>query len=302
MPLLEVRDLQKWYGRRQVVKGVDFEVEPGEVVGLLGPNGAGKTTSFRMTIGLIDADAGVVTFDERNVTRLPMFQRARAGMGYLAQDSSVFKQLSVEDNLMAILETRRGLNRRERKRRQDELLAQFGLTAIRKTKANRVSGGERRRLEIARSLITEPKLIMLDEPFAGIDPKTVAEIQQEIRSLAEQHRIGILLTDHNVRETLEVTDRSYLIHEGRVIVHGTVQEILNNADARRYYLGDRFDAGHLLERPHRPALSQDGGPRPTEVVIDHLDPPDDAPPDAPPFGGVNRFNDPDDGSPVAPDP
>ena len=180
MSLLQVRGLEKWYGRRQVVNGVDYEVERGEVVGLLGPNGAGKTTSFRMTIGLIDADGGSVLFDGQDVTRRPMYLRARAGMGYLAQDSSVFRQLSVEDNLMAILETR-PLTRKQRKDRQNELLDQFGLTKIRKTKANRVSGGERRRLEIARSLITEPKMIMLDEPFAGIDPKTVTEIQDQIR-------------------------------------------------------------------------------------------------------------------------
>jgi lipopolysaccharide export system ATP-binding protein len=253
MPLLEVRNLQKKYGKRQVVRGVDFDVEPGEVVGLLGPNGAGKTTSFRMTIGLIDADGGTVHFQGKDVSRYPMYQRARAGMGYLAQDSSVFKQLSVEDNLMAILETR-GLARKERKRRQDELLDQFGLQKIRKTKANRVSGGERRRLEIARSLITEPKLIMLDEPFAGIDPKTVAEIQVEIRDLVECHGIAILLTDHNVRETLQVTDRSYLIHEGKVVVKGNIEEIVSNPDARRYYLGESFDAGHLLQQIHRPHL------------------------------------------------
>src|SRR4051812_22313280 len=211
MALLDVRGLEKWYGRRQVVNGVDYEVSRGEVVGLLGPNGAGKTTSFRMTIGLIKADGGEVIFDGQDVTRLPMYQRARAGMGYLAQDSSVFKLLSVEDNLMAILETRRHLSRKQRKDRQNELLAQFGLTHIRKTKANRVSGGERRRLEIARALITEPQLIMLDEPFAGIDPKTVLEIQDQIRELADKHHIGILLTDHQFRETLEVTDRCYLI-------------------------------------------------------------------------------------------
>src|ERR1700753_785608 len=166
MALLEVRDLQKWYGERQVVHGVTFDVNQGEIVGLLGPNGAGKTTSFRMTIGLIDSDGGQVLFDGRDVSRLPMFRRAQAGMGYLAQDSSVFKQLTVEDNLMAILETRSGMNRKARKFRQDELLSQFGLTHIRKTKANRVSGGERRRLEIAPSLITDPKLILLDEPVA----------------------------------------------------------------------------------------------------------------------------------------
>jgi len=168
-------------------------------------------------------------------------------MGYLAQDSSVFKQLSVEDNLMAILETRK-LNRRQRKDRQNELLNQFGLTKIRKTKANRVSGGERRRLEIARSLITEPKLIMLDEPFAGIDPKTVAEIQDQIRDLVERYNIGILLTDHQFRETIEGSDRCYLIREGRVFAYGNREEILNNPEVRKHYIGERFDIGHLLDK------------------------------------------------------
>jgi lipopolysaccharide export system ATP-binding protein len=252
MPLLQVRGLEKWYGRRQVVNGVDFDVDRGEVVGLLGPNGAGKTTSFRMTIGLIDSDGGKVMFDGRDVTRLPMYVRAKAGMGYLAQDKSVFRQLSVEDNLMAILETRRDLTRKQRKERQDELLEQFGLSKIRKTKANRVSGGEGRRLEIARSLITEPKMIMLDEPFAGIDPKTVAEIQDQIRDLVERYHIGILLTDHQFRETLEVTDRCYLIREGRVFAYGNREQILNNPEVRRHYIGERFDVGHLLER-RRPA-------------------------------------------------
>jgi lipopolysaccharide export system ATP-binding protein len=255
MPLLEVRGLEKWYGRRKVVNGVDYDVAQGEVVGLLGPNGAGKTTSFRMTIGLIDADGGSVKFDGRDVTRLPMYVRAGAGLGYLAQDSSVFRQLSVEDNLMAILETRKGMTRKQRQSRQDELLRQFGLDQIRKTKANRVSGGERRRLEIARSLITEPKLIMLDEPFAGIDPKTVAEIQDQIRSLVETYHIGILLTDHQFRETLEVTDRCYLIREGRVFAYGNREEILNNPEVRRHYIGERFDVGHLLEKRRPMAIT-----------------------------------------------
>ncbi|MBX6312127.1 MAG: LPS export ABC transporter ATP-binding protein [Isosphaeraceae bacterium] len=274
MPLLEARNLQKWYGRRQVVKGVDYEVEPGEIVGLLGPNGAGKTTSFRMTIGLIDADAGQVLFDGRDITRLPMFKRARLGLGYLPQEASVFKQLSVEDNLMAILETVPGLSRQERRKRQDQLLEQFGLKHVRKTKANRVSGGERRRVEIARSLVTEPKLIMLDEPFAAIDPKTVSEIQDVIRDLAKTYGIGILLTDHSVERVLESADRSYLIHDGKVVVRGTSEQIINNPDARKYYLGDRFDAGHLLERPHRPALQREGAEAeagPTELIIDHVD-------------------------------
>jgi lipopolysaccharide export system ATP-binding protein len=255
MPLLQVRGLEKWYGRRQVVNGVDYEVERGEVVGLLGPNGAGKTTSFRMTIGLIDSDGGKVEFDGRDVTRLPMYLRAKAGMGYLAQDKSVFRQLSVEDNLMAILETRRDMTRKQRKDRQNELLDQFGLTKIRKTKANRVSGGECRRLEIARCLITEPKMIMLDEPFAGIDPKTVAEIQDQIRDLVERYNIGILLTDHQFRETLEVTDRCYLIREGRVFAYGNREQILNNPEVRRHYIGERFDVGHLLERRRPVSLS-----------------------------------------------
>jgi lipopolysaccharide export system ATP-binding protein len=256
MPLLQVRGLEKRYGRRMVVSGVDYEVERGEVVGLLGPNGAGKTTSFRMTIGLIDSDGGTVLFDDRDVTRLPMYLRARAGMGYLAQDSSVFRQLSVEDNLMAILETRAHMTRKQRKDRQNELLDQFGLTKIRKTKANRVSGGECRRLEIARSLITEPKMIMLDEPFAGIDPKTVAEIQDQIRDLVVRYNIGILLTDHQFRETLEVTDRCYVIREGRVFAYGNREQILRNADVRRYYIGERFDVGHLADRRRPPGISQ----------------------------------------------
>lgn len=265
MPLLQVRGLVKRYGRREVVSGVDYEVERGEVVGLLGPNGAGKTTSFRMTIGLIDADGGSVFFDDRDVTRLPMYLRARAGMGYLAQDTSVFRQLSVEDNLMAILETRREMSRKQRKDRQNELLNQFGLSKIRKTKANRVSGGERRRLEIARSLITQPKMIMLDEPFAGIDPKTVAEIQDQIRALVEQYNIGILLTDHQFRETLEVTDRCYVISEGRVFAYGPREAILNNPEVRRRYIGERFDVGHLLDRRRPASLPRPGvAPEPAD--------------------------------------
>ncbi|MHC5537756.1 LPS export ABC transporter ATP-binding protein [Singulisphaera rosea] len=289
MALLEARGLEKFYGRRKVVNGVDFDVSQGEVVGLLGPNGAGKTTSFRMTIGLINADGGKVVFDGQDVTPLPMYKRARLGMGYLAQDSSVFKQLSVEDNLMAILQTRKGMNRRRRIERQNELLSQFGLTHIRKTKANRVSGGERRRLEIARSLITDPKLIMLDEPFAGIDPKTVNEIQDAIRDLAVRYNLGILLTDHNFRETIEVTDRSYLIREGKVFAYGTPGEILMNPDVRRYYLGERFDAGHLLDQIQRRSLhhhQHENEAKPADVVLDQVDvehrfPPNDDPPPGP---------------------
>ncbi len=278
MPLLDVRSLEKFYGRRKVVDGVSFDVNQGEIVGLLGPNGAGKTTSFRMTIGLIDSDGGQVLFDGADVTRLPMYKRALAGMGYLAQEQSVFKQLSVENNLMAILETRPGMDRKARKARQDQLLSNFGLTHIRKTKANRISGGERRRLEIARSLITEPKLILLDEPFAGIDPKTVAEIQDAIRNLAEEHNLAILITDHQFRETLEVTDRTYVIREGRVFAYGDREAIINNADVRRYYIGERFDVGHLLDKRHRhelPGAAEPAEPQTTDVVIDQVDAGDD---------------------------
>jgi lipopolysaccharide export system ATP-binding protein len=242
--LLDVQDLKKWYGRRQVVDGVSFEVHTGEIVGLLGPNGAGKTTSFRMTIGLIDANDGTVRFNGQDITHLPMFKRARLGMGYLPQDSSVFRQLSVEQNLMAILEYRDDYSRKRRKERLEELLEQFGLKKIRKTAAMRVSGGERRRLEIARCLVNDPKLIMLDEPFAGIDPITVGDIQKQIRSLADDHNIGVLLTDHQFRETLEVCNRSYVIREGRVFAYGTSEEIYANPDVARFYLGERFDAGH----------------------------------------------------------
>ena len=266
MALLEARGLQKWYGRRQVVKDVDFDVEPGEIVGLLGPNGAGKTTSFRMTIGLIDPNAGTVRFDGKDVTNLPMFKRAGLGLGYLPQEASVFKQLSVEDNLMAILEYVPGLNRRERRLRQDELLQQFGLVEVRKTKANRISGGERRRVEIARSLVTEPKLIMLDEPFAAIDPKTVTEIQGVIRELATTYNLGILLTDHSFERVLEVATRSYLIYEGRVVFRGNSEEFLQDPDARRYYLGDRFDGKHGLEGPKRPHPAANSSA--SEVVLD----------------------------------
>jgi len=242
--LLEVRDLKKWYGRRQVVDGVSFEVHSGEIVGLLGPNGAGKTTSFRMTIGLIDTNGGTVIFNGHDITHLPMYKRARLGMGYLPQDSSVFRQLTVEQNLMAILEYRDDYSRKRRKERLEELLDQFGLRKIRKTTAMRVSGGERRRLEIARCLVNDPKLIMLDEPFAGIDPITVGEIQKQIRALADDHNIGVLLTDHQFRETLEVCNRSYVIREGRVFAYGTSEEIYANPDVARFYLGERFDAGH----------------------------------------------------------
>lgn len=246
MPLLEVKSLIKNYGRRRVVDGVAFEVEAGEVVGLLGPNGAGKTTSFRMTTGQVPPNAGQVWFNGKNVTRLPMFKRARLGMGYLSQETSVFRRLNVEQNILAILEVMpaarslgRKLTRRERWERTDAVLEQFGLTHVRKNNAARLSGGEKRRLEIARCLVCEPLLILLDEPFTGIDPKTIGDIQQIVRQLRDQG-IGMLLTDHNVREALKITDRSYLIKDGKVRTHGSPAEILHDPIAINEYLGHTF--------------------------------------------------------------
>ena len=246
MALLEVRGLVKYYGRRKVVGGVSFEVEAGEVVGLLGPNGAGKTTSFRMTTGQITPHDGHVSFNGHDVTTLPMFRRARLGMGYLSQETSVFRKLTVEQNIVAILEALpecrslgRSLTRAERWERADAVLDQFGLTHVRKNNAARLSGGEKRRLEIARCLVCEPLLILLDEPFTGIDPKTIGDIQQIVCDLRRQG-IGILLTDHNVRETLKITDRSYLIKDGVVRMHGTPREIIHDPIAINEYLGNSF--------------------------------------------------------------
>jgi lipopolysaccharide export system ATP-binding protein len=251
MALLEVKGLVKFYGRRKVVAGVDFSVDAGEVVGLLGPNGAGKTTSFRMTTGQITPNEGVVTFNGGDVTPLPMYRRARLGMGYLTQETSVFRRLTVEQNIVAILEALpvcrslgRKLNRKERWERCDAVLDQFGLQRVRKNNAARLSGGEKRRLEIARCLVCEPLLILLDEPFTGIDPKTIADIQQIVRDLRNQG-IGMLLTDHNVREALKITDRSYLIKDGQVRTHGTPQQIVNDPIAISEYLGKSFNDNYL---------------------------------------------------------
>jgi lipopolysaccharide export system ATP-binding protein len=238
MVVLEAFGLVKTYGRRRVVDGVDFSVEAGEIVGLLGPNGAGKTTSFRMTCGLIEPDAGRVTLNEIDVTSLPMYQRAQQGMGYLAQESSVFRKLSVENNLLGVMEML-GMDRKQRRARCDELLEQFDITRLRKARADSLSGGERRRLEIARSLVSNPKIILLDEPFTGIDPVTINSIQRIIRDLRERG-ISILITDHQVRETLQITDRSYVIRSGAVLCHGKPDEVLDNAEARKYYFGDEM--------------------------------------------------------------
>jgi lipopolysaccharide export system ATP-binding protein len=236
MIVLEAMGLVKTYGRRRVVDGVDFSVDEGEIVGLLGPNGAGKTTSFRMTCGLVEPDSGRVLLNELDVTNLPMYQRAQQGMGYLAQESSVFRKLSVENNLLGVMEML-GMDRKQRRERCDELLEQFDITRLRKARADSLSGGERRRLEIARSLVSNPKIILLDEPFTGIDPVTINSIQKVIRDLRERG-ISILITDHQVRETLQITDRSYVIRSGSVLCHGSPDEVLGNAEARKYYFGD----------------------------------------------------------------
>jgi lipopolysaccharide export system ATP-binding protein len=240
--ILEVHGLVKIYGRRRVVDGVDFYVNRGEIVGLLGPNGAGKTTSFRMTCGMIDPNHGTVFLSGQEVTKWPMFQRARdGGMGYLAQESSVFRKLSVQQNLLGMMELL-GMGRRQRRDRCQQLLEQFKITHIRKSKAGSLSGGERRRLEIARCLVSEPQIILLDEPFTGIDPVTIQSIQEIIRELRKRG-IAILITDHQVRETLQITDRSYVVSKGKVLCHGTPEDVVNHAEAREKYFGDSMDLG-----------------------------------------------------------
>src|SRR5256885_9681565 len=241
MSILEVHGLVKIYGRRRVVDGVDFEVERGEIVGLLGPNGAGKTTSFRMTCGMIEPDEGNVELNGIDVTRWPMYRRAKqGGMGYLAQESSVFRKLSVEQNLLGVMELL-NMDRATRRVRCDELMEQFGIARLRKSKAGTLSGGERRRLEIARCLVNDPEIILLDEPFTGIDPVTIESIQKIIRDL-KSRGISILITDHQVRETLQITDRSYVVVRGEVLVHGTPQEVTVHPKARELYFGSGIEA------------------------------------------------------------
>lgn len=245
--LLEAKELVKSYNGRVVVDHVSFGVNDGEIVGLLGPNGAGKTTSFRITVGMIEADSGVTRFLGRDISRLPMYKRARRGIGYLSQEPSVFQRLTVEENLMAICETLR-LSRAQRKREVQQLLEQFNLTVVRKNLARFISGGERRKLEIARALITSPRLILLDEPFSGVDPKAVEELRNEILRL-RNNGIAILLTDHNVHETLRVTDRSYVIHQGRVVSSGTPYELVNDPRVRETYLGNTFRGDEFTPAP-----------------------------------------------------
>ena len=248
--LLEAEKLVKAYNARVVVDHVSYTVDDGEIVGLLGPNGAGKTTSFRMTVGMIQPEAGQVRFLDRDITHLPMYKRARRGIGYLSQEPSVFQRLNVEENLLAICETMR-FTRRQRRQKVDELLDQFGLRVVRKNPARLVSGGERRKLEIARALITNPRLILLDEPFSGVDPKAVEELRNEIQRLRSDG-IAILLTDHNVHETLKVTDRSYVIHQGQVVSAGTPHELVNVPRVRETYLGNTFKGDEFQPRQTTP--------------------------------------------------
>jgi lipopolysaccharide export system ATP-binding protein len=239
MSRLAAEGLIKRYRGRAVVNGVNLHVDEGEVVGLLGPNGAGKTTCFYMLVGLIAADGGRVILGGEDVTARPMHTRARRGLGYLAQEPSVFRRLTVAQNLLAVLETRRGLSRSQREELCDDLLREFGLSRLKESQAISLSGGERRRLEIARALAVEPRFILLDEPFAGVDPISVVDIQRIVEQLAERN-IGILITDHNVRETLAICDRAYIISEGAVLAQGGPSEILANDEVRSVYLGQHF--------------------------------------------------------------
>lgn len=239
MKTLYVTHIAKSFKKRRVVQDISLSIAQGEIVGLLGPNGAGKTTSFYMIVGLIQADAGQVRIDDTELTRLPMHKRARAGIGYLPQEASIFRKLSVADNILAILETRSDLNRQQRHERLDSLLDEFSISHIRDNMGMSLSGGERRRVEIARALATDPAFILLDEPFAGVDPISVGEIKGIIRQLRERG-IGVLITDHNVRETLDICDTAYIVGDGKIIADGDAETILSNQHVRDVYLGHEF--------------------------------------------------------------
>lgn len=238
MHLLEIKGLSKSYGGREVVKDVDLTVKRSEIVGLLGPNGAGKTTTFYMVVGVISPNHGKIVFDNYDITNLSIHERAHFGIGYLSQEASIFRKLTVEENIMAILETL-PIGKTERRHRLEELLNELNIAHLARAKAFTLSGGERRRLEITRALVTNPSFILLDEPFSGIDPIVVNEAQEIIKELREKG-LGILLTDHNVRETLSITDRAYLIADGKILISGTANELINNAQARSIYLGEKF--------------------------------------------------------------
>jgi len=235
---LRVNNLVKIFNNRKVVKGVGFYINEGEVVGLLGPNGAGKTTTFYMIVGFIKADMGNILLNNKDITHVPMFKRARMGIGYLPQEASVFRKLSVEQNILSVLENM-PIKRTERRERMNDLIDELGIGVVRKQKAYTLSGGERRRTEITRALALEPKFLLLDEPFAGIDPIAVFDIQSIIRRL-KKRGLGILITDHNVRETLRITDRAYIMNEGEILVSGGSEDLVNNEEARRIYLGLNF--------------------------------------------------------------
>ena len=238
MPLLQTKELKKSYGGRMVVNGVNIEINQGEIVGLLGPNGAGKTTTFYMVTGLVRPETGSILFDHRDISLYSVHKRAELGLGYLSQEPSVFRELTVEENIMAILETLK-LSYRERHKRLEELLNELGLWALRKSRASTLSGGERRRLEITRALVMHPLCMLLDEPFSGIDPIAVSDCQKLILDLKNKG-LGILLTDHNVRETLAITDRAYIMFEGKILISGTKEELLKSKEARQIYLGEQF--------------------------------------------------------------
>jgi lipopolysaccharide export system ATP-binding protein len=241
MAILKANELVKDYGSKRVVNKVNIEVNQGEIVGLLGPNGAGKTTTFYMVVGLISPKSGSVWLDNEEITHLPMYKRARKGIGYLAQEPSVFRGLTVEENILAILETLK-LTKTQRIERLKELLEELGIAHLSKQKANTLSGGERRRCEIARALVTSPNFMLLDEPFVGIDPIAVDDIQNIVCQLKEKG-LGVLITDHNVRETLEITDRAYIMYEGKILISGTSEELINDPKAREIYLGEKFTMG-----------------------------------------------------------
>jgi lipopolysaccharide export system ATP-binding protein len=237
--VLQAKELVKVFGKRTVVDGVSLDVRQGEIVGLLGPNGAGKTTTFYMIVGLLRANGGQVLLDEEDLTKVPMYRRARAGIGYLSQEPSIFRRLTVEQNVMAILETL-DLTKKQREQRLDELLDELSISHLRKSKAYSLSGGERRRLEITRALVTQPKFMLLDEPFAGVDPIAVDDIQRIVADLRTRG-LGVLITDHNVRETLSITDRAYLLFNGRIHIEGPAQTLVEDPEARKMYLGLDFE-------------------------------------------------------------
>ena len=237
--ILRADNIVKYYGKKAVVKGVSVQVKQGEIVGLLGPNGAGKTTCFYMMVGLVKANEGAVYLGDLNITKSPMYKRAQLGLGYLAQEASVFRKMTIEDNLLSVLEMTK-LSKKEQKEKCESLLNEFGLQPVRKNMGGLLSGGERRRTEIARALATNPKFILLDEPFAGVDPIAVEDIQQIVATLKDKN-IGILITDHNVHETLKITDRAYLLFEGNILKQGTAEELAADEQVRKVYLGKNFE-------------------------------------------------------------